>query len=137
MEPNNKPLSGVEAIALERQRQIEKKGFSIEHDKHHIENQLVYGAICYAYPPESRRLMKLRGENTTGLPSIFLENGPEGEGAYLVLPPSIWPFENAFFKPDTSGTIRGRMRDIQKAGAMLAAEYDRLRDLAEEEKSEQ
>ena len=127
----NTPLSGVEAIALERQRQIEKEGFSTEHDKLHIEGQLAYGAICYASPAKDRRLIRLRGENNSGFPSVHLDNGPEGEGTYIVLPPSFWPFESSAYKPDTSGTIRGRMRDLEKAGAMIAAEYDRLRAMLE------
>lgn len=132
MENNQKKLTGVEAIALERQRQIEKEGFSVEHDKHHMNHQLAYGAICYAYPPETRRHMKLQGEYKSGLPTVHLKDGPEGEGTYIVLPPSIWPFENEAFKPDLSGSIRGRMRDLEKAGAMIAAEYDRLAALCED-----
>jgi len=124
---NNTPLSGVEAIARERQRQIEKEGYSSDHDKLHIEDQLAYAAICYAAPTRTRRLVKLRGENKAGFPTVSLKDGPEGEGTYVVQPSSLWPFEASSFKPDTSGTIRGRMRDLEKAGAMIAAEYDRLR----------
>jgi len=126
MSNEKKKLSGIEAVALERQRQIEQKGFTTEHDMLHMDDQLVYGAICYAYPPKNRRLVKLREEDSGGLPVVHLKDGPDGEADYIVLPPSIWPFKREAFRPDTSGTVRGRMRDIEKAAAMLVAEYDRL-----------
>lgn len=42
-EPN-----GVDLIAAERQRQIEAKGFSAEHDDRHTKGELAIAAACYA-----------------------------------------------------------------------------------------
>jgi hypothetical protein len=36
--------------------------------------------------------------------------------------PYMWPFENGWYKPDPID----RVRELQKAGALIAAEIDRL-----------
>lgn len=43
-------LTGVELIAAERQRQINKEGFGPGHDSNHTGKELVYAAIAYAAP---------------------------------------------------------------------------------------
>jgi len=43
----NKLKSGIELIAEERQRQIEKEGWSTEHDDLHKESQLCRAALAY------------------------------------------------------------------------------------------
>ena len=40
--------TGIEAIAAERQRQIEKEGWSDEHDDKHTQGEMAIAAACYA-----------------------------------------------------------------------------------------
>ena len=37
-----------------------------------------------------------------------------------------WPWDKKFYKPDTTGTYDGRIRELTKAGALICAEIDRL-----------
>lgn len=41
------PLSGIELIQAERKRQIEREGYSTEHDQHHTYRDLVLAACAY------------------------------------------------------------------------------------------
>ena len=120
METDNKK-SGAELIAAERKRQIEREGYTPEHDIHHFEGELAYAAICYAYP-NKKLILKRHDKMAPAVPTVDLKQGPEGEGTYLVMPPSIWPFGLENWKP----TPDDRIRDLTKAGAMIAAEIDRL-----------
>jgi hypothetical protein len=45
-------MSAIEAIAAERQRQIEVEGWTPEHDDEHDDGQLAKAASCYALPPD-------------------------------------------------------------------------------------
>jgi hypothetical protein len=88
--------TGIELIAAERQRQIEKEGWTAEHDAEHKEGELAIAAACYAYP-----------------------NYDED---WAVQSQLQWPFERKRWKP----TPENRIRELQKAGALIAAEIDRL-----------
>lgn len=114
-------ITGAELIQRERIRQIEEEGFTPEHDTQHFEGKLAYAAICYAYP-NKRLIRKKHDGDGPDLPAVHLKDGPEGEGTYLVMPPSVWPFELKSWKP----TPDDRIRELTKAGAMIAAEIDRL-----------
>ena len=94
--------TGVELIAEERQRQIEVEGWTKEHDAEHKNDELVKAAICYADPNvyyhQENRIMRFR------------------------IPNKFWPaqWDIRWFKPTD------RVRDLVKAGALIAAEIDRL-----------
>lgn len=91
--------SGIELIAEERKRQIEKEGWSLNHDIEHKDGELAIAAACYAYP-----------------------NYDKNENIQSQLK---WPFENESWKPSSEN----RIRELQKAGALIAAEIDRLQNL--------
>jgi hypothetical protein len=91
-------LSGVDLIAAERQRQIEQEGWTPAHDALHGSEDLAAAAACYAQPPV------VRGQH----------------GA----PPWLWPWSEADWKP----TPNERIRELTKAGALIAAEIDRLQN---------
>lgn len=93
-------MTGVEAIAAERKRQIEKEGWSESHDRQHSFGELILAAVCYALPADCREEIQLIEGNV----------------------PKAWPWDIVFWKP----TPNDRKREIVKAGALLAAEYDRL-----------
>ena len=92
--------TGIELIAEERQRQIEIKGYTKEHDDNeHTAGELTMAAMCYAMEPIWRPA----------------EIAPLGW-------PWIGPNDMDGFKP----TPGNRIRELQKAGALIAAEIDRL-----------
>lgn len=92
--------TGVELIAEERKRQIEKEGWTPEHDVQHHTGDLAHAAAAYA--------------------SAELYRSTTSEGYDNM--PHIWPFERKWWKP----TPDDRIRELQKAGALIAAEIDRL-----------
>ncbi len=97
------PLTGVELITQERWRQQNKEGWTSEHDKQHTRGGLVMAAICYA---------------------AHYYSDLESYRAYWVnFANQNWPWEKKFWKPAQVGDMR--IRDLIKAGALIAAEIDR------------
>lgn len=93
--------TGIELIASERHRQQTEEGWSPSHDDSHE-----YGELCAA--AESYLLeLRTRVIGTSGLP---IRN-----------PPPAWPWDDHWWKP-TSDPVR----QLVKAGALIAAEIDRL-----------
>lgn len=98
---------GVGMIAAERQRQIETEGWTAEHDdKEHGGGQLAKAAACYAAgePIFVQRIRTVSGRKE--LPVVIFDN--------------VWPFESQWYKP------KDTIRNLVRAGAMIAAEIDRL-----------
>jgi hypothetical protein len=91
--------TGIELIAEERQRQIQEEGWSAEHDDKYKENELAKAAGCYAVTPGLMDEIKF-GNRT----------------------PSLWPFSAKWWRPSPAN----RIRELQKAGALIAAEIDRI-----------
>ncbi len=91
-------LTGAELIAAERSRQIEAEGWSPEHDAEHCDDDLALAAACYATPYNFR--------------------DPHGRTG---VPPQLWPWGRSDWKPTAD-----RIRELVKAGALIAAEIDRL-----------
>lgn len=117
----NPNVTGAELISNERQRQIYEEGFTPEHDNAAIENELAYGAICYAYPKHC--YIRKHDDTPSPFPQVTLgDDGPEGPGEYLVVPPTFWPYNPELWRP----VLGDRIRELTKSGAMIAAEIDRL-----------
>ena len=89
---------GIALIAAERKRQVEVEGFTYEGDAGYSDDQLSMAARCYALPPDMRR-------------------DPSG-----MLPEHSWPWDAHWWK----STPLDRVRELVKAGALIAAEIDRL-----------
>ena len=97
--------SGAELIAAERQRQIADEGWTASHDdNHHDEGELAIAAACYALPHDER------------MRTIWEER----------LVTLLWPWDWCRWKPAPKKTIKHRIRELTKAGALIAAEIDRL-----------
>lgn len=96
-------MTGVELIAAERQRQIEVEGWTPDHDDEHDDGQIAKAAAVYALPDEVRST---------------IVDGPFRLTAFLW--PRSWHW--GWFKP----TPNDRVRELVKAGALCAAEIDRL-----------
>ena len=102
-------LTGADLIAAERQRQIEKEGFTAAHDDVKEQHgQLIAAAICYAQLPLIRM---------TYTPAAVRERTSE-----LL---DRWPWDEEYWKPSDQA-----VRNLVKAGALIAAEIDRLQRAA-------
>lgn len=104
-------MNGVELIAAERKRQIEKEGWTTEHDDGHDGGELANAAACYAATPSARKVTSM-------------------SGAKIVLD-FFWPFSRDWWKP-----TRNRVHELAKAGALIAAEIDRLQRAEEYRREE-
>ena len=116
----NHGQTGCELVELERMRQIEKEGFSREHDRGHIEEELVMAAICYIKP--TREFKKKSPQEPTSyrnIPTTMID-GEE----FHIMPSHLWPWDYTFWKP----TPTDRVRELVKGCALGAAEIDRLID---------
>lgn len=96
-------MSGDELISVERKRQLSAEGYSVEKDvAYYFDNtDLVDAAICYATPEEEREYFE-----TLDIPMQ-------------------WPWAAEYWKP----TPEDRIRELVKAGALIAAEIDKLQAL--------
>jgi hypothetical protein len=97
--------TGVELIAEERQRQVEEEGWTPEHDDEHIQGMLAVVGGLYAIPPQWRDV---------GGPAVSFD---------LVELMLQTPVARQWWNP------KDRMRDLVRAGALIAAEIDRLQRL--------
>jgi len=95
--------TGAQLILGERQRQYVEEGWTPEHDDRHANEDMVLAAICYA---EAERPRKLGGPHY-GHPKTV---------------PHKWPWDDKYWKH----TPDDRIRELVKAGALIAAEIDRL-----------
>jgi len=86
-------------VAAERQRQIEKEGYTPEHDDGHDNFSLCRAAAAYC---------------------VAASGAWRGSGITSMRAPMYWPWEDAAWKP-----TYGR-RDLVKAGALILAEIERL-----------
>jgi len=111
-------MNGADRIAAERMRQIEEERWTPAHDEEHVHGELASAAVCYAMPQVLRKQAVRYG--------IADVSGGRGECAvygnerYLV--PPEWPaaWHPSWWKPTD------RITNLVKAGALIAAEIDRL-----------
>lgn len=91
-------LGGVDLIALERRRQLQVEGWTAEHDDAHDDEELSVAAACYA---------------VAGLNNIeVVDRGTV----------DAWPWDEIWDKREQ----HPRLRRLVIAGALIAAEIDRL-----------
>lgn len=93
--------TGIDLIAEERQRQIEVEKWTSENDAKYEYGELAIAGACYAMPTDKR----VTDDHFVGLPWQ-------------------WPWDRSWWKP----TPDDRIRELQKAGALIAAEIDRLQN---------
>lgn len=94
-------MTGAEAIAAERQRQIEAEGWTPADDYNYRDGDLAAAGASYALHAAENDKWRARPENAKE-------------------PPMYWPFDKAWWQP------RDRRADLVRAGALIAAEIDRL-----------
>jgi hypothetical protein len=111
--PKLKPLDGVERIAHERDRQTFKLGYTAKHDDKHDDGDLAMVAACYA-SPETIYILDYDEVSQSmsfhlPFPNYFEDSRPRYADGALKDP-----------------TLQQRIRLLEKAGALIAAEIDRL-----------
>ena len=94
--------TGIQLIAQERKRQIESEGYTSLNDEVYLEGELANAAAYYFMIDE---LIDFMDENW-------------GNDMHL----HIWPFDLNYLKR----VPEDRIRELQKAGALIAAEIDRI-----------
>jgi hypothetical protein len=110
-------MDGAQLIARERQRQIEKEGWSAEHDDEHDDASLALAAICYAAP------IRIYGNFEHQFGFNFADPWPDSWSQEW--DKREWK-DGAPADPAKSGK-KTRLRNLVKAGALIAAEIDRLK----------
>lgn len=93
-------MSGAELIAAERQRQMDVEGWTPTHDDDHERGELLIASKAY-------------------IEAALNVNDQHGVG--YELPPYDWPWDVTYWKPSSDP-----IRNLVKAGALIAAEIDRL-----------
>lgn len=91
--------TGIELIKAERARQVSKENYDADHDDQHSHQELAMAARSYVSHYTDRA-----GSD------IYVNQDP----------PSWWPWDNSFWNP------KDPIRDLTRAGALIAAEIDRL-----------
>ena len=94
-------------VLAERQRQIDKEGWTPGHDDWHNEGEIAQAAAVYALGAATDKPER----------SVIDEFGTEGT-PYRIR--SLWPWAREWHKP------RSRRADLVKAGALILAEIERL-----------
>lgn len=94
--PDRQPTRAIIDVTAERFRQIEKEGWTPEHDDAHGNGEMSVAAACYA-------MMR-----------------PSYHSPLNGLARQIWPWSVEWWKPTD------RRRNLVKAGALIVAEIERL-----------
>jgi len=95
--------AGIEAIRRERIRQIEVEGWTSEYADQWRDGELASAAVIYAIPQK-------KYEDCGGI-NFFAK---------------LWPFDISLYKLAPFLSLDNRKRDLEKAGALIAAEWERL-----------
>jgi len=99
-------MNSIKLIAAERRRQIEEEGWTAKHDESHPDMALAAAGACYAIDLVAH--IEARENWKRGIQEAVK---------------NIWPFDfDEWFKPTREDPIR----QLVKAGALIAAEIDRL-----------
>lgn len=105
LKPNESMKTGIELITEERLRQISQEGWMPEHDDEHKSGELSKAGAIYADLAASQQCCACATE--------------QEQRAYAMI--QGWPWSNEWFKPS-----QDIVRNLAKAGALIAAEIDRL-----------
>jgi hypothetical protein len=96
-------MSAIDDVAAERARQIEKEGWTPEHDDEHNDCCLPVAGACYALIAAGRLTQ-----------SEYWRDRYAQEGRQL------WPWDEEWLKPKSSRS------DLVRAAALIVAEIERL-----------
>lgn len=97
--------TGAELIAQERERQISQEGWTPDLDDTHVCREMAWAAMCYVRHYCQRAWVLDEGD----IPNYQSETAPDE-----------WYWDTGWWKP------KGKIEDLVRAGALIAAEIDRL-----------
>lgn len=97
--------AGLKRIAAERDRQVHAEGFDFAHDDAHTDESLAMAAACYASP---YLIYRIEHDEATGDERVV----------------DAWP--ESFSEDWDKRELHDRVRQLEIAGALIAAELDRL-----------
>lgn len=108
-------------IITERQRQVEEKGFSPEHDDRHDRSELALAAAAFCLAKINDLRKTFSTEMGDGQVAVTLQDAAE----------ALWPWNTDEWEPEswsvfTASSIAARIRNLVKAAAMIIAEIERL-----------
>lgn len=131
MTNTDRNMTGSDIIAAERQRQIDAEGYDASHDDAHQHGQIAWAAACYAAPgPIYRQSWTHRRLNAPDRSGRSVSEAPSPWATEVTFR-EPWPWDYTYFKPsDDDSGIDDRIRELAKAGALIAAEIDRLQRTA-------
>jgi len=126
--------AGVDLIAAERKRQIEVEGWTAEHDAQHKSFELSAAAACYIAKNISKLLEDIHHTNQSPLAEfkiyhfgeidLFVNSGDRGDRPLRKAGwRNGWPWDMEWWKPEYDP-----IKNLVKAGALIAAEIDRLQN---------
>lgn len=95
-------MTGAERIAAERQRQVDEEGHTAGQDAHHAEGELGWAGAVYALMAYSEDHQSQWWDEQDGCPEA-------------------WPWH-----PEAWNWSGDPIRNLERAGALIAAEIDRL-----------
>lgn len=116
-------LPGAQIVKAERDRQINREGWTTAHDDSHTNGEMLAAAKCYVTAPDGREMVDAVIQINTARgcsdPDQFCDR--------KVKVPKDWPWSAEWWKPSED-----RIRDLAKAGALYLAESDRLKRAGKE-----
>ena len=98
---------GAMLIARERTRQVEEEGWMAVHDETHDIGMLAVAGACYA--------LDFAGQDRRKMSGIYCKT-------YADVAHRLWSWDLEYWKPTPDDEIK----QLTKAGALIAAEIDRL-----------
>lgn len=123
---------GVEAIKHERERQIKVEGWDYSHDEDYDAGQLIGAAGCYVANALSKLLQDIRLTNQSPLAKFQIYSAEATEDVQVNQDYRIkgktpgwedaWPWDSKWDKREKHNTLRS----LVIAGALIAAEIDRI-----------
>jgi len=111
-------VSGIDLIAAERTRQVEEEEWTPEHDDEHTAHELALAAAAYAAPEQLFRKVEYYDEKISFLDCFPTQWDSRWDKRHRDGQRSLAHAD------DTPREIR--IRHLAKAGALIAAEIDRL-----------
>ena len=102
--------AGSQLILEERNRQISQEDYSAVRDDDYKKGTLAMAAITYATVATS----------SPNLRELFRERSIQNE------PINHWPWESQYLRVSVDDCHSSRIRELTKAGALIAAEIDKL-----------
>lgn len=125
---------GIDLIAAERRRQVEREGWTTAHDDTHEAGELAQAAAVYSWPDPRPLVVKQAWPwDRSWFKLTVPETGDGWAGSddadRRADMPGRAPVDPALH---AAAVRRARIRDLVKAGALLAAEIDRLQRLDSE-----